>query len=324
MLWDRNVIGGFVVTLLLVVIVPLSDVSLYALLWGQIGLAMAAAIHARVTTETRRLPTLLALLLLMGLALQLATLHWLVLEPLQTVRHHAPMWPLELGLTTVLWMTYKEAWQSGVQRYEADRCNDGLDGCLQLISGHPTLFAVCYPAAGVAMIALLLMHGASLPAALMPPLRLLSHLALLNSLPVFFSLAAIGRGPVLLTSESPPQFTVEVGPRLYAYLAPRLPELESVRVRENPLMRPGLYAIHQGLVQVAAGEASPGLRLALAPPAILERLPGLPTRPALWGLAGRWILSDVEPGPGCVLLDATEIILSHLAHLLDGKHSQPV
>jgi flagellar biosynthesis protein FlhA len=92
-----------------------------------------------------------------------------------------------------------------------------------------------------------------------------------------------------------------------------------VHIRDNLELKPNAYRITLKGVEVGAGEAFPGMFLAINPGRVSGPLPGNPTQDPAFGLPAVWI----EPGMrdqahimGYTVVDAGTVVATHLNHLI--------
>ena len=90
-----------------------------------------------------------------------------------------------------------------------------------------------------------------------------------------------------------------------------------VRTRDNLDLAPGVYAIRVHGVEVARGEAPPGMVLVLG--GDLASLPGTPSRDPVFGLEALWLpvemQAQVEMG-GATVVDRASVITTHLSEVV--------
>jgi flagellar biosynthesis protein FlhA len=92
-----------------------------------------------------------------------------------------------------------------------------------------------------------------------------------------------------------------------------------VHIRDNLELRPNGYRITLKGVEMGAGEAFPGMFLAINPGRVSGPLPGNPTKDPAFGLPAVWIdgsLRDQAHIMGYTVVDAGTVIATHLNHLI--------
>jgi flagellar biosynthesis protein FlhA len=106
-----------------------------------------------------------------------------------------------------------------------------------------------------------------------------------------------------------------------------------VHIRDNLELKPNGYRIALKGVEVGAGEAWPGMFLAINPGRVAGTLPGAQTKDPAFGLPAVWIeagLRDQAHALGYTVVDAStvvathlnQVILSHAAELLGRQEAQ--
>jgi len=92
-----------------------------------------------------------------------------------------------------------------------------------------------------------------------------------------------------------------------------------VHIRDNLELKPNAYRITLKGVEVGAGEAYPGMHLAIDPGRVGGPLPGAKTKDPAFGLPAVWIegnLRDQAHVLGYTVVDAGTVIATHLNHLI--------
>jgi flagellar biosynthesis protein FlhA len=92
-----------------------------------------------------------------------------------------------------------------------------------------------------------------------------------------------------------------------------------VHIRDNLELKPNGYRITLKGVEVGAGEAFPGMYLAINPGRVSGSLPGSQTRDPAFGLPAIWIepqLRDQAHIMGYTVVDAGTVVATHLNHLI--------
>lgn len=92
-----------------------------------------------------------------------------------------------------------------------------------------------------------------------------------------------------------------------------------VHIRDNLELKPNAYRITLKGVEVGAGEAYPGMFLAINPGRVSGPLPGNQTRDPAFGLAAVWIepaMRDQAHVMGYTVVDASTVVATHLNHLI--------
>ena len=99
----------------------------------------------------------------------------------------------------------------------------------------------------------------------------------------------------------------------------------SVHIRDNLELRPNAYRITLKGVEVAAGEVSPGMYLAINPGRVLGQLPGPQTRDPAFGLPAVWVDAagrDNAQGLGYTVVDASTVVATHLSSIIQGHSAE--
>ena len=92
-----------------------------------------------------------------------------------------------------------------------------------------------------------------------------------------------------------------------------------VHIRDNLELKPNAYRIALKGVEVGAGEAWPGMLLAINPGRVSGNLPGTPTRDPAFGLPAVWIdqsLREQAHVLGYTVVDASTVVATHLNHVI--------
>ncbi|NWG32113.1 MAG: flagellar biosynthesis protein FlhA [Rhodocyclaceae bacterium] len=92
-----------------------------------------------------------------------------------------------------------------------------------------------------------------------------------------------------------------------------------VHIRDNLELKPNAYRITLKGVEIGAGEAYPGMYLAINPGQVSGTLPGTPTQDPAFGLPAIWIeagLRDQAHLMGYTVVDAGTVVATHLNHLI--------
>jgi flagellar biosynthesis protein FlhA len=92
-----------------------------------------------------------------------------------------------------------------------------------------------------------------------------------------------------------------------------------VHIRDNLELKPNGYRIAFKGVEVGAGEAYPGMHLAINPGRVSGSLPGNPTKDPAFGLPAVWVdasLRDQAHVMGYTVVDAGTVVATHLNHLI--------
>jgi flagellar biosynthesis protein FlhA len=99
----------------------------------------------------------------------------------------------------------------------------------------------------------------------------------------------------------------------------------SVHIRDNLELRPNGYRISLKGVEIAAGEVSPGMYLAINPGRVLGQLPGPQTRDPAFGLPAVWVdagARDNAQGLGYTVVDASTVVATHLSSLIQSHAAE--
>ena len=92
-----------------------------------------------------------------------------------------------------------------------------------------------------------------------------------------------------------------------------------VHIRDNLELKPNGYRIALKGVEVGAGEAWPGMLLAINPGRVAGTLPGAQTKDPAFGLPAVWIeagLRDQANALGYTVVDASTVVATHLNHVI--------
>jgi flagellar biosynthesis protein FlhA len=92
-----------------------------------------------------------------------------------------------------------------------------------------------------------------------------------------------------------------------------------VHIRDNLELKPNAYRITLKGVEVGAGEAYPGMYMAINPGRVSGPIPGNQTRDPAFGLPAVWIetgLRDQAQIMGYTVVDAGTVVATHLNHLI--------
>jgi flagellar biosynthesis protein FlhA len=92
-----------------------------------------------------------------------------------------------------------------------------------------------------------------------------------------------------------------------------------VHIRDNLELKPNGYRIALKGVEVGAGEAWPGMFLAINPGRVAGTLPGVQTKDPAFGLPAIWIeagLRDQAHALGYTVVDASTVVATHLNHVI--------
>ncbi len=92
-----------------------------------------------------------------------------------------------------------------------------------------------------------------------------------------------------------------------------------VHIRDNLELKPNGYRIAFKGVEIGAGEAYPGMHLAINPGRVSGILPGNPTKDPAFGLPAIWVdasLRDQAHVMGYTVVDAGTVVATHLNHLI--------
>jgi flagellar biosynthesis protein FlhA len=99
----------------------------------------------------------------------------------------------------------------------------------------------------------------------------------------------------------------------------------SVHIRDNLELRPNGYRIALKGVELAAGEVSPGMYLAINPGRVLAQLPGPQTRDPAFGLPAVWVEAagrDHAQGLGYTVVDASTVVATHLSSIIQAHAAE--
>jgi flagellar biosynthesis protein FlhA len=92
-----------------------------------------------------------------------------------------------------------------------------------------------------------------------------------------------------------------------------------VHIRDNLELKPNAYRITLKGVEIGAGEAYPGMFLAINPGRVSGPLPGTATKDPAFGLQAFWIESNLRDQAhvmGYTVVDASTVMATHLNHLI--------
>ncbi len=92
-----------------------------------------------------------------------------------------------------------------------------------------------------------------------------------------------------------------------------------VHIRDNLELKPNGYRIALKGVEVGAGEAWPGMFLAINPGRVAGTLPGAQTKDPAFGLPAIWVeagLRDQAHALGYTVVDASTVVATHLNHVI--------
>jgi flagellar biosynthesis protein FlhA len=92
-----------------------------------------------------------------------------------------------------------------------------------------------------------------------------------------------------------------------------------VHIRDNLELKPNGYRIALKGVEIGAGEAWPGMFLAINPGRVAGTLPGTQTKDPAFGLPAVWIeanLRDQAHALGYTVVDASTVVATHLNHVI--------
>ncbi len=92
-----------------------------------------------------------------------------------------------------------------------------------------------------------------------------------------------------------------------------------VHIRDNLELRPNAYRLTLKGVEIGAGEAFPGMHLAINPGRVAGTLPGTPTQDPAFGLPAIWIepsLREQAHVLGYTVVDASTVVATHLNHVI--------
>jgi flagellar biosynthesis protein FlhA len=98
-----------------------------------------------------------------------------------------------------------------------------------------------------------------------------------------------------------------------------------VHIRDNLELKPNGYRIALKGVEVGAGEAYPGMFLAINPGRVSGTLPGTPTKDPAFGLPAVWIepaLRDQGHVMGYTVVDAGTVVATHLNHVIHSHAAE--
>ena len=98
-----------------------------------------------------------------------------------------------------------------------------------------------------------------------------------------------------------------------------------VHIRDNLELRPNAYRITLKGVEAGAGEAFPGMYLAINPGRVSGNLPGTQTTDPAFGLPATWIepsLRDQAHIMGYTVVDASTVVATHLNHVIISHASE--
>jgi flagellar biosynthesis protein FlhA len=92
-----------------------------------------------------------------------------------------------------------------------------------------------------------------------------------------------------------------------------------VHIRDNLELRPNAYRLTLKGVEIGAGEAFPGMHLAINPGRVAGTLPGTATQDPAFGLPAIWIepsLREQAHVLGYTVVDASTVVATHLNHVI--------
>lgn len=92
-----------------------------------------------------------------------------------------------------------------------------------------------------------------------------------------------------------------------------------VHIRDNLELKPNGYRLTLKGVEIGAGEAYPGMFLAINPGRVSGTLPGTPTQDPAFGLPAVWIdagLREQAHVLGYTVVDASTVVATHLNHII--------
>ena len=92
-----------------------------------------------------------------------------------------------------------------------------------------------------------------------------------------------------------------------------------VHIRDNLELRPNAYRITLKGVEIGAGEAFPGMFLAINPGRVAGTLPGTTTQDPAFGLPATWIEASLREQAhvlGYTVVDASTVVATHLNHVI--------
>jgi flagellar biosynthesis protein FlhA len=104
------------------------------------------------------------------------------------------------------------------------------------------------------------------------------------------------------------RFAQEIG-----YLVP------PVHIRDNLELKPNAYRILMKGVEIGAGEAMPGMFMAINPGRVAVQVQGTATKDPAFGLPAVWIdagQKEVAQSYGYTVVDASTVVATHLNHLI--------
>ena len=93
----------------------------------------------------------------------------------------------------------------------------------------------------------------------------------------------------------------------------------AVHIRDNLELRPNAYRITLKGVEIGAGEAHPGMFLAINPGRVAGTLPGTATHDPAFGLPAIWVETaqrDQAQTLGYTVADASTVVATHFSHLI--------
>ena len=93
----------------------------------------------------------------------------------------------------------------------------------------------------------------------------------------------------------------------------------AVHIRDNLELRPNAYRITLKGVEIGAGEAHPGMLLAINPGRVAGTLPGTATHEPAFGLPAIWVETaqrDQAQAFGYTVADASTVVATHFSHLI--------
>jgi flagellar biosynthesis protein FlhA len=99
----------------------------------------------------------------------------------------------------------------------------------------------------------------------------------------------------------------------------------AVHIRDNLELRPNAYRITLKGVEVGAGEAFPGMYLAINPGRVLGTLPGAQTRDPAFGLPAVWVEAaqrENAQGLGYTVVDASTVVATHLSSTIQAHAAE--
>jgi flagellar biosynthesis protein FlhA len=98
-----------------------------------------------------------------------------------------------------------------------------------------------------------------------------------------------------------------------------------VHIRDNLELKPNGYRITLKGVEVGAGEAFPGMHLAINPGRVSGMLAGNPTKDPAFGLPAIWIDASLREQAqiyGYTVVDASTVVATHLNHLIHSHSAE--